>query len=147
MVFSKSDFWGVRQFAVLQQVGDFEEVAVFSQLLDRVAAVQQLALVTVDIGDLGLAAGRGQEAGVIREEPVLPPRVRISITSLPCVPDMIGNSTDLPSMLSVAVRCVVMFGPFSLLKLQLPSGDLLRQPARSSSTISFQRSFSTGCCR
>jgi hypothetical protein len=37
-------------------------------LLDRVTTVQQLALVTVDIGDLGLAAGRRQEAGIISEE-------------------------------------------------------------------------------
>jgi hypothetical protein len=57
-----------RQFAVLQQVGDFEEVAVLRQLLDRVAAIQQLALVAVDEGDLRLAACRRQETGVVGEQ-------------------------------------------------------------------------------
>ena len=37
-----------RQLAVEQQVADFEEVAVLGQLLDRVAAMQQDALVAVD---------------------------------------------------------------------------------------------------
>ena len=60
-----------RQFAVEQQVTGFEEVAVFGQLLDRVAAVEQDAFIAVDVGDLGLAAcGRG-EAGVVGEHPAL----------------------------------------------------------------------------
>ncbi|MPN17785.1 hypothetical protein SDC9_165140 [bioreactor metagenome] len=57
----------VRQFAVQQQVAGVEVVAVGGQLLDGVAAVQQLALVAVDVGDGGLAGCRGQEARVIRE--------------------------------------------------------------------------------
>ena len=48
----------VRQLAVLEQIGDFEEVALLGKLLDGVAAIQQLALVTVDEGDPGLAARR-----------------------------------------------------------------------------------------
>ena len=49
-----------RQLAVEQQVGDLEEVRLLGQLLDRVAAVEQLALVAVDVGDRALAgAGRG----------------------------------------------------------------------------------------
>ena len=54
----------VRQLAVLQQVGDLEEVAVFRKLLDRITTVQQLALVTVDIGDLDwqLAVDRKPES-------------------------------------------------------------------------------------
>ena len=40
-----------RQFAVEQQVAGFQEVAVFGQLLDRIAAVQQDAFVAIDIGD------------------------------------------------------------------------------------------------
>ena len=41
-----------RQLAVEQQVADLEEVAVLGQLLDRVAAIEQHALVAVDVGDL-----------------------------------------------------------------------------------------------
>ena len=44
-----------RQLAVEQQVADLEEVAVLGQLLDRIAAIEQDALVAVDVGDLGLA--------------------------------------------------------------------------------------------
>ena len=43
-----------RQFAVEQQVADLQEVAVLGQLVDRIAAVQQDALVAVDVGDLRL---------------------------------------------------------------------------------------------
>ncbi len=57
-----------RQFAVEQQVAGLEEVAVLGELLDRIAAIEQDALVAVDIGDLGLAArGRG-EAGIVGED-------------------------------------------------------------------------------
>jgi murein endopeptidase len=58
---------GVGQLALEQQVADFEVVALLRQLLDRVAAVQQLALVTVDIGDLGIARSRRHETGVVSE--------------------------------------------------------------------------------
>jgi hypothetical protein len=81
---------GARQFAVLQQPGDFKEVALFRQLLDRIAAIQQFALVAVDESDLRLAAGGRQEAGVVGEQPVLAPRVRMSITSWPWVPTITG---------------------------------------------------------
>jgi hypothetical protein len=57
----------VGQLAIEQQVADLEEVAVRGQLLDGVAAVQQLALVAVDVGDGAVARGRAQEAGVIGE--------------------------------------------------------------------------------
>ena len=61
----------VRQLAIQDQVGDLEERAVLGQLLDRVAAMQQDALVAVDVGDLGAAArGRG-EAGIVGEHPGL----------------------------------------------------------------------------
>src|SRR3546814_5045740 len=39
----------------------------FGQLVDRIAAVEQDALVAVDIGDRGFAACRGGEAGVVGE--------------------------------------------------------------------------------
>jgi hypothetical protein len=41
----------VGQVTVQQQVAGFHEVAVGGQLLDGVTAVQQLALVAVDVGD------------------------------------------------------------------------------------------------
>ena len=56
-----------RQFAVEQQVAGLEEVAVLGELLDRIAAIEQDALVAVDVGDLGLAACRRGEAGVVGE--------------------------------------------------------------------------------
>ena len=43
---------GGRQLAVEQQVAGLEEVAVLGELLDRIAAIEQHALVAVDIGDL-----------------------------------------------------------------------------------------------
>ncbi|MNR36885.1 hypothetical protein D3C85_1548600 [compost metagenome] len=60
-------FGFVRQFTVQQQVTGFEVVAVLCELLDGVAAVQQLALVAVDVRDCRLAGCRREEAGVIRE--------------------------------------------------------------------------------
>ena len=57
-----------RQFAVEQQVAGLQEVAVLGQLFDRIAAIEQDALVAVDIGDLGLAARRRGEAGVVGEQ-------------------------------------------------------------------------------
>jgi len=58
---------GGRQFAVEQQVTGLEEVAVFRQLLNRKAAVEQDAFVAVDVGDFGFAAGRRGKAGVVGE--------------------------------------------------------------------------------
>jgi hypothetical protein len=77
---------GVGQVAVQQQVAGVEEVALRGQLLDRVAAVQQLALVAVDVGD-GAVARRGrQEARVVGELAGLPYSLRMSITSGPMLP-------------------------------------------------------------
>ncbi len=60
-----------RQFAVDQQVADLEEMRFLGQLVDRVAAIEQLALVAVDIGDRALAGGGGGKAGVIGEHVAL----------------------------------------------------------------------------
>jgi len=57
----------VRQFAVQDQVADVHEVAIDGQLFDRVAAVQQLALVAVDVGDARFASRGRHETGVERE--------------------------------------------------------------------------------
>ena len=56
-----------RQFAVEQQIADFQEIAVLGQLVDRIAAVQQDAFVAVDEGDLGLAGRRRSETRIIGE--------------------------------------------------------------------------------
>ena len=56
-----------RQFTVEQQSGDLEEGGVLGQFVDRVAAVTQDALVTVDVGDGGLARRRVDEADVERD--------------------------------------------------------------------------------
>ena len=58
-----------RQFAVKQQVADFQEVRIFRELFDRVAAVQQNAIIAVDIGDLGFAAASCNEARIVSEIP------------------------------------------------------------------------------
>ena len=50
-----------------QQVGDFHEARMLGQLVDRIAAVEQDALVAVDIGDRALAAGGRGEAGIVGE--------------------------------------------------------------------------------
>ena len=57
-----------RQFAVQQQISGFKVVRVFGQLFDRVAAVQQDTVVTINIGDLRLA-GRGRHEARVKCEP------------------------------------------------------------------------------
>ena len=58
----------VRQLAVQQQIGDLQEGGFLRQLLDRVAAIQQHALVAVDIGDLAFTGGSGAVAGIEGED-------------------------------------------------------------------------------
>jgi hypothetical protein len=59
------------QFAVDQQVCDFEEIALLGELLDRNAAMKQHTLVPVDESDLAFA-GRGRhETGIEGEHPVI----------------------------------------------------------------------------
>ena len=54
-----------REFAEVEQVGHLEKAALLGQLLDRIAAVAQDALVAVDEGDAALA-GRGvHEARIV----------------------------------------------------------------------------------
>ncbi len=52
------------QLAIEQQVAGFQVVGFLGQLLDRIATMQQDALVTVDVGDLGFARGGGHEARI-----------------------------------------------------------------------------------
>ena len=60
-----------RQLAVDEQVGDLDEGRLLGQLVDRVAAVAQDALVAVDVGDGALARRRVDEADVVGDEPGL----------------------------------------------------------------------------
>ena len=57
-----------RQLAVKQQVAGLEKVPMLGQLFDGIAAVKQHAFIAVDVGDLGLAASGGSEAGVISKD-------------------------------------------------------------------------------
>src|SRR5262249_33632830 len=57
-----------RKLPIEQEVTGFEEIAMFCELLDRVAAIEQNTLVAIDIGDFGLAAcGRGV-TGIVGED-------------------------------------------------------------------------------
>ena len=58
-----------RQLAEDQQVGDLQVGGVLAELLDRIAAVLEDALVTVDVGDLGAAGGRVGEGRVVGHHP------------------------------------------------------------------------------
>ena len=55
------------QIPVEDEVGHFQEVASFGQLLHRVSTVQKNPLVTIDIGDGARARGRGSKARVVSE--------------------------------------------------------------------------------
>jgi hypothetical protein len=59
------------QFAFEQQITGLEVIAVLRNLLDRVTAIQQLALVTIDVGDLRVTRGRREEPRVEGEFPRL----------------------------------------------------------------------------
>ena len=61
----------VRQLPVEQEVTHLQEPGLLRQLLDGIAAIEQLALVAVDVSDLGLAARGGGETGVEGEIPGL----------------------------------------------------------------------------
>ena len=67
------------------------------ELLDRVAAIEQHALVAVDIGDLGFAARRRGEAGVVGEHAGLGVELADIDDVGPIVPVLTGSSTDLLS--------------------------------------------------
>ena len=53
------------QLAVQQQVGHFQESALFGQLFDRVAAIAQDAFVPVQVGDGTLAGGGVHEGRIV----------------------------------------------------------------------------------
>ena len=49
-----------RQFAVQEQVAGLEKIAVLSELVDRVAPVEEHALVAVNVGDLRIPCSRSR---------------------------------------------------------------------------------------
>ena len=55
---------GIRQFAFQQEIGHFKEVGLVGKRFDRIAAMQQDALVTIDIGQAGFAGSCRPVAGV-----------------------------------------------------------------------------------
>ncbi len=57
-----------RQFAVKEQVADLKVTRLVRQLLDGIAAIQQLTLVAVDIGDGAVTRCRRRETRVIGEQ-------------------------------------------------------------------------------
>ena len=64
------------QLAIDQKVTDLQEGRAGGQLIDRVAAIKKLSLVTVDIGDGTFARGGRGEAGIVGEHVAL--RVELS---------------------------------------------------------------------
>ncbi len=57
----------IRQFAVKNQVRDFEKIAMLREIFDRITAVHQNALVAIDVGDRRTATRGRHESGVVRE--------------------------------------------------------------------------------
>ena len=58
----------IRQFAVKNEIGDFEEGGALGQLLDGIAAISQDALVAVNECDAAPARGRVLESGIIAQQ-------------------------------------------------------------------------------
>ena len=74
------------KLSVEQEMARFDKAPLLGELLDRIAAIKQHALVAVDEGDLRLAArGRG-EARIVGEAAGSGVRVPMSTTSGPSVP-------------------------------------------------------------
>ncbi|MPM47468.1 hypothetical protein SDC9_94179 [bioreactor metagenome] len=106
----------VRQFAVLQQIGHFKKVAVFSQLFDRIATIQQLALVAVNEGDLGLAAGGGEETGVVGKQTGLATE-RANIDAVVAVRRR--HDREIDGSLSIDCQSCLAFGRHGVFPLQV----------------------------
>ena len=53
-----------RQLAVNQQVGDLQEVTICGELFDRITAISQNSIFTVQIGDRAVRAALGRRGGL-----------------------------------------------------------------------------------
>ena len=60
---------GGGQFAIDDQIGGFQIVNLFGNLLDRISPVAQDPLVPVDVGDIALAGSGVLESGIIGHHP------------------------------------------------------------------------------
>ena len=89
----------VREIPVDQQVGDFEVGRLLCQLFDRVAAVLELALLAVHVGDRALGCCCRHEGGVVEPDS----RSSFAHSSALTPPSTIGISMDSPVRLSVIV--------------------------------------------
>ena len=89
-----ASYWRlVGELAVDQQVGHLEEGGVLGQLLDRVAAVLQDALVAVDVGDGAAARRRVGEARVVgRDAGLVVVGLDRARSPARMVPSVIGSS-------------------------------------------------------
>ena len=102
---------------VNQQVADLKEGRLLRQLLDRVAAVAQDAILAVEFGDGAVGARRGGEAGVV--EPDAGSSLRHSAASTP--PLSIGMPSDSPVRLSVMVMLSATVLPLSTSLAERPN--------------------------
>ena len=97
----------VGQLTVEQQVGHLQVGALLGELLDRVAAVAQDAVVAVEVGDRALA-GRGLQVGRVVDEER---GIELRIADAGNTPPSIGTVTVLPVRSSVMVMVSGMFFP------------------------------------
>ena len=107
---------GIRQFAVLQQVGHLKEIAVFGQLLDRVTAIEEFALVAIDKGDLGLAASRRKKTGVVGKQSGLAAQ-RANIDAI--VAMRRGHDRKIDGSLSIDCQNCLAFGRHGVFPVQV----------------------------
>jgi len=151
----------IRQFAVAQQVGDFQEVALFGQLLDGITAIQQFTLVAVNESNGGLTTGRRQETGIIGEisglttqgtdiDHIIPMRTfqyreisRFAVDGQACFA-FFAHGVLLLVLLMPLVGSETQTLPIFCMKHRDRRGTLLLQYWFSCATIFFQRTTSQG---
>ncbi len=63
--------FGIGQFAIHQQIRNFEKVAVFCQLFNWIASVIEQPFFAIDIGNLGVTRCCRQKARIVGKDPVL----------------------------------------------------------------------------
>jgi hypothetical protein len=59
---------GFGQSTGVEQIGDIEKLAFLGQLFDGLAAIEQFAILAVDIGNLRTTRNRGQGPGIAGEQ-------------------------------------------------------------------------------
>ena len=61
----------IRQITIEQEIASLEERTIFSQLINRITAIEKGSLVTINISDLGFTGRRRGKAGIIGKMPGL----------------------------------------------------------------------------